>query len=99
MFDVWMGGMELTTVVLIVSVVVLLPVQLVLCFRVQSLITRLLPVLLLFLLTMLLVVMSVSATGWNGFGYLILAAFSAMMLLLCGVGWGIWAVVRFARRK
>lgn len=47
MFDVWMGDIELTTAVLIFSVVVLLPIQLLLCFRVKSKAIRLLPVVLL----------------------------------------------------
>ena len=47
MFDVWMNDIELTTAVLIFSIFILLPVQLLLCFKVKSSILRLLPVILL----------------------------------------------------
>ena len=45
MFDIYWGDIELTTLVLIVSVVLILPAQTLLCFRAKSLSLRLLPVL------------------------------------------------------
>ena len=44
MFDIWMGDIELTTFVLIFSIIVLLPVQLLLCFKVKNKVICLLPV-------------------------------------------------------
>ena len=44
MFDIWMGDIELTTAVLVFSIIVLLPIQLLLCFRIKSKVIRLLPI-------------------------------------------------------
>ena len=100
MFDVWMGEIELTTAVLIFSIAVLLPIQLLLCFKVKSRAIRLLPVILLSFPTIIFVMMSVAITGWEGLGYIFLAVFTGFMLLMCGVGWGIWAIgKRIKRRK
>ena len=99
MFDVWMGDIELTTAVLIFSVVVLLPIQLLLCFKVKSKVIRLLPVILLSIPTIIFVMMSVAITGWDGLGYIFLAIFTGFMLLMCGVGWGIWAISKLIKKK
>ena len=99
MFDVWMGDIELTTAVLIFSIVVLLPIQLLLCFKVKSRVIRLLPVILLSIPTIIFTVMSVAITGWDGLGYIFLAIFTGFMLLMCGVGWGIWAISKLIKKK
>lgn len=99
MFDVYCGDMELTTLTLIISVVILLPIQLLLCFKVKSRMVRLLPVILLSVLTAALIVMSLSIPGWDGLGYIFLAIFAGIMLFLCGIGWGIWAIAIHAKKK
>ena len=99
MFDVWMGDIELTTFVLIFSIVVLLPVQLLLCFKVKSKAIRLLPVILFTILTLCFIVMSIAVTGWDGLGYIFLAIFTGFMLLMCGIGWGIWAIIKRRSKK
>jgi len=99
MFDVWMGDIELTTAVLIFSIVALLPIQLLLCFKVKSRAIRLLPVILLSIPTIIFTVMSVAITGWDGLGYIFLAIFTGFMLLMCGVGWGIWAISKLIKKK
>jgi len=99
MFDVWTGDIELTTATLIFSIVVLLPIQLLLCFKVKSRAIRLLPVILLSIPTIIFTVMSVAITGWDGLGYIFLAIFTGFMLLMCGVGWGIWAISKLIKKK
>ncbi|MBQ3154977.1 MAG: hypothetical protein IJB88_07060 [Clostridia bacterium] len=94
MFDIWIGDIELTTVVLIFSVVVLLTVQLLLCFKVKSKIIRLLPAVLLSIPTLLFAVMAVRATGWDRVGHILFAVFGGFMMLMCGIGWGIWALAK-----
>ena len=98
MFDVWLGDIELTTVVLNLSSAVFLPVQLLLCFKVKSKMIRLLPVIVLSAITAFLVVMAAMATGWDGLGYIFLAIFTGLMLLACGIGWGIWGITRLIRK-
>ena len=98
MFDVWMGDVELTRLVLLFSLAILLPVQLLLCFKVKSRAIRLLPAILLAIPTLLFAVMSVSIAGWEGLGYLFLAIFTGFMLLICGIGWGIWGLSVLAKK-
>ena len=93
MFDVWMGDIELTTFTLIFSIVVLLPVQLLLCFKVKSKAIRLLPVILLSIPTLFFIVMAAITTGWDNLGYMFLVVFMGFMLLMCGIGWGVWWMI------
>ena len=99
LFDIWVGDIELTTAVLLFSVVVLIPLQLLLCFKGKNGAVRLLPVTVLGLFTLLFLYLSVTARGWDGLGYMVLAIFGGIMLLACGVGWGIWAIIRRKERK
>ena len=67
MFDVWMGA-ELTTFVLIFSAAVLLPIQLLLCFKVKKKAIRLFPIVVLFILMFIFAVMAgglMDGTVWD----------------------------------
>lgn len=99
MFDVWIGDIELTTVVLIFSITILLPVQLLLCFKVKSKAIRLLPVILLSIPTLIFIGMAIAIPGWDGLGYVFLAIFTGFMMFMCGIGWGIWAIAKLIRKK
>ncbi len=98
MFDVYAGDVELTTLTFIVSVAVLLPLQLLLCFKVKSLLLRLTPAVLLTAAAVGLVLKAALSVGWEGLPYLFLAAFAGIMALSCGVGWAVWAAVKAAGR-
>ena len=99
MFDLWTGGVEITTLVLIFSVAVLFPVQLLLCFKVKSLFIRLMPAALLSVGVVIFTILFAVATDWGKLGYLILDLFTLFMLLVCGLGWAVWALVKLIRRK
>ena len=60
MFDVWHGDINFTTLILIVSVMIVLPVQLLLCFTVRNRAIRLLPVIMLSAFIGIFVIMAVS---------------------------------------
>lgn len=97
MFDIWWGDIELTTLTLIVSVVALLPIQLLLCFKAKSRTIRLLPIFIFSVLAVAFIVMNFVTPGWDGLGYIFLAIFAGIMIFMCGIGWGIWWIV--SRRK
>ena len=94
MFDVWSGNTELTIIALIVSVAVILPVQLLLCFKIRKNIIRLLPVMVLSVLTAVFSILAATTSGWDSLGYIVLAVFTGIMLLACGGAWGIWAIAK-----
>ena len=97
--DIWMGDIELTTAVLVFSIIVLLPIQLLLCFRIKSKVIRLLPIILLSIPTLIFIFMSTTTQGWDGLGYVFLAIFTGFMMLNCGVAWGIWAIIKRKQKK
>ncbi len=99
MFDIWIGDIELTTFTLIFSVVVLLPLQLLLCFKVKSKVIRLLPIIVLSIPTLCFLVLSVILKGWDGIGCLMLAVLTGFMMFMCGIGWGIYGVTKFVKRR
>jgi hypothetical protein len=99
MFDVRLGGIQLTIFVIIFSALVLLPIQLLLCFKVRSRLIRLLPVMLLSVPVVIFAVLSYVVIGWDAIGYLFLAIFAGVMLAACGIGWGIWAIATLMKRR
>ncbi len=99
MFDVYYGDIELTTLTLIISVVILLPIQLLLCFKVKSLSIRLLPIIILSVLAVAFIIMNLSTPGWDGLGYIFLAIYAGFMIFMCGIGWGIWAIINKKKKK
>ncbi len=99
MFDVYIGDIDLTTVIIFVSILVLIPLQLFMCFKMKKLWVKLLPMLIFLTLIIAFVCMIPMAKGWDGIGYWILAMLSGIMLAACAVGWIIWFVIKFFKNK
>jgi len=83
-----------TTVFVAVAAVVILAIQLVLCFKVNKLWIRALPAVLCTIAAAVCLVMTCFTDGWDAIGFAFLAIFSAGLLLVCGIGWGIWTIAR-----
>ena len=90
--------MGIDTFVILFSFAIL-SLQLFLCLKVKSKIIRLLPVILLIAMTIIFFVMSSMASGWEAFGYFLLAYCMIIMLFACGVAWIIWAIRKFMKKK
>lgn len=90
----WHLEIDLPTIVVFVSVISALILQLLLCFKVKKIFIKLLPIALLIVSTIVFSVCSASINGWDGLGYLFFALLSFGLILVCGVGWGVWAIVR-----
>lgn len=100
MFDVYLGDTNLTVLMIIVSAVLFLPVQLLLCFRAKRRTLRLLPIIILFITAAVFILMTLPATGWTGLYYILFAIYAAMALFMCGLGWAIWFMAsRLHKRK
>ena len=93
-FNIWIGDINLTALVLIISLVVVLPVQLLLCFKVKSRKIRSMPMTILFLSAAANLLMFAVTSGWKRliFGYG--ALYMAIMMLMCAVGWTVWLVAK-----
>lgn len=98
MFDIWMGDMDITLLMMIVSAVIILPVQLLLCFKVKSRIIRFLPIIALFIIAVIAIIKYSNATAWDGLFFVAVVMYEAFMLLMCGIGWGIWALVNALKK-
>ena len=99
MGDMWIRDIEVTTLIAITSVLVVLPIQLLLCFKVKPVFLRLLPSILLTGTTILLFAMMAASRDWDAIGYAVLGVFSGVLLIFSGIGWGIWAMVRCIKKK
>ncbi len=100
MFDVWLGDINFTWVIIIASLVVVLPLQICLCFRVKSVWVRLAPVIVLTLAGVVFLLYGITwKNGWEFIGFLIFAIYAGYLLFVCGVGWLVWAVARLLRKR
>jgi len=95
----WIRDIEITSLIAISSVLVVLPIQLLLCFKVKSVFLRLLPSILLTVTTIFLFTMMTTSRDWDALGYAVLGVLSGVLLIFSGIGWGIWAIVRCIRKK
>lgn len=94
MLDVWIGDINIAPFIWSFTLIVVLPVQLALCFKVKSKLVRLLPVIILSTLTLIAAIAAATSIDWDAIFYLVSAVYLTIMLLVCGIGWGIWAIVR-----
>ena len=99
MGDMWIRDIEVTTLIAITSVLVVLPIQLLLCFKVKPVFLRLLPSILLTGTTILLFAMMAASRDWDAIGYAVLGVFSGVLLIFSGIGWGIWGLVALIRKR
>ena len=99
MFDVWVRDTEITTLIIGVSFLMVLPGQLLLCFKAKKRLVKLLPALLLTAAMLTFFLLMKLATDWSAIGYAILAVFAGEMLFCNGIAWGIWAIIRFRQKK
>ena len=99
MGDIWIRDIEITTLIAVSSVLIVLPVQLLLCFKVKKLFLRLLPSFVLTATTIFLFIMMRITTDWDAIGYAILFVFSGVLLIFCGIAWGVWAIVKFIKKR
>lgn len=84
--------------VLIVSVLCLL-LQFFLCGKLKKTFVKLLPVILFSFIILIFLVLASVFDDWDRFGFLVLALCFAIPLAACGIGWGIWAIVKKQKTK
>ena len=92
MHDSGLFELDWTTVFLIVLSVAVLFLQIWLCRKGKKLLVKLIPLGILILSTVVFHTLSVWAAGWDALGYLFFALLSAWLVVVCGIGWGIWAL-------
>ena len=98
MFDIWLGSINFTWLMIGVSFILILPIQLLLCFRVKSLTLRLLPIGLSVALCCIFLILALTFPGWYGLLFAMFTIYSAGMVFLCAMGWGIWKLVQILKK-
>ena len=99
MGDVWIRDIEITTLIAVSSILMVLPIQLLLCFKVKKLFFRLLPSFVLTATTIFLFILMRITTDWDAIGYAILFVFSGVLLMFSGIAWGVWAIVKLIKKR
>ena len=99
MFDLWVRDTGITVLIAASAILIVLPLQLVLCFRAKKLFFKLLPAVLLAVAAVTFWVLMRTAKDWSALVYLIFAVFSGVLLIFSGIGWGIWGISGFVKRK
>ena len=99
MYTYGLWDFQSTAIFLAIAIVVIFPLQLLLCFKGKSLLVRLCPVLLTLLLTGIPWIAVLITKSWLFLiiGYLALY-YAAFFLIACGTGWGIRALVALIAR-
>ena len=90
----WYLEIDYPTIVVFVSVIATLILQLLLCFKAKKIFIKLLPIALLIVSTIVFSICSATINGWDGLGYLFFALLSFGLILVCSIGWGVWAIIR-----
>lgn len=99
MVDLWARDTVIMLLITLPAVLIVLPVQLLLCFKAKRRWVKLLPTILFAVLTPALYAVALMVHDWSAFVYLILAVFSGVLLLFSGLAWGIWGIVKLVRKK
>lgn len=99
MFDAYIGEVNLGVAALSLSVVLVLPLQIVLCCKVRERLVRLLPAVLSAVGTAACVLLADGAQDWEGVFYALFACYCAMLLGASALGWLIWVLARAWRRR
>ena len=98
MFDMWARDTEITTVIFACAVFVVFPLQLLLCFKAKKLLIKLLPTVIPGAATLVFFIMMTTSRDWSALLYVILAAFSGVLLFFSAIAWGIYAIARLVAK-
>lgn len=94
------GSFEIRTDALIlIAALVVIFVQLFLCFKGKNTSVRLMFVYIFSALTVVFTILAVVFDGWNRFAFALFAVCAAFFLLVCGAAWAIWRLVKRRREN
>ena len=97
MFDIWIGDMNASFLIYMIAVVVWIA-QILLCFLAKNRAVRLIPVILCGIAAAACLIMAPMASGWDGLGWIVFAAYAGFLLSVCALGWGIWGLWKLLQR-
>ncbi len=98
MFDQPILQIDMPAVTAFASTIIALLLQLWLCFKVKKIWIKILPVALLSVSTIGFYICCQAVGGWDGMVYFYFSFLSFILIFVCGIGWGVWAIVRNKNR-
>ena len=98
MFEFWSRDTGIA-VLMTAAAVMILPIQLILCVKAKKLLTKLLPTAVFAAAAIAFYVTAIAVKDWSAFLYLIIAVLSGVLLVFSAIAWGIWAIVRYVKKK
>ena len=99
MLDIWYGDIPFANCVIIFSLIVILPIQILICFKAKSIFVRFIPIIVLTAAVLIWIILSLAVAGWEGSLYLFVAIYLLFMIFVCGIGWGVWALIKYKGAK
>ena len=99
MFDIWYGDIPVTNLVIGLSLIIILPIQILICFKAKSIFVRFIPIIVFTAAVLIWIILSFAVAGWDGLLYLFFAIYMIFMIFVCGIGWGIWALIKYKGAK
>ena len=84
--------------ILIPLFALVLPLQLLLCFKARRVAVRLIPTILFPLISVAFLVPTLTVTGWDSLGYLFFMILAVFAWVIDGVAWGIWGMWRHIQK-
>ncbi|MBQ4606195.1 MAG: hypothetical protein IJB15_05790 [Clostridia bacterium] len=104
MFDIWIGDTNLTWLIIVISVLLVFPIQLFLCYKAKSLLVRLIPAglsllsaLVSFVLMLVTIFFKTPALPFLLFIFFLI--YAGGMMFFCGLAWLLWAVFTHLKKK
>ena len=73
--------------------------QMALCFKVKNVFLKLIPVIISAVPLAVLCIAGIFLDPWGRFFCMLLAIYPFIWLIVCGVCWGIWAIIRIVNKK
>ena len=99
MADLLSGDFWLVVCAVACGILIVLPIQLALCFRAKKVFLKCLPAVLIGIVTITFYSLAITARTWIAFIYLIVAFYSAVFLISCGIAWSIWVVYTLCAKR
>ena len=92
--DVW-----LYLAMILPAALVVLPIQLLLCFRLKKLAVKLIPTVLLIVAFVVFVFLKLNSMDWDALAYGIAAVYIGVWLVIDLLAWIIWTIIYFVKKK
>ena len=83
----------------IIGGILIILLHIFLFLKVKNVLLRLLPTLILFIMTVLWFIMMSLSKGWDILGYFVLGVNTALVLILCLLCWAVFGIIKLIKLK